>query len=87
MACDVGDEASVAVAAQALGPVDLALVATGALTLPGGAGPEKTWRSLDPAVMAVFHTMAAAVFKQLENSSEDDARALLEERVRQHFAR
>ena len=52
MACDVGDEASVAVAAQALGPVDLALVATGALTLPGGAGPEKTWRSLDPAVMA-----------------------------------
>ena len=46
-----------------------------------------TGSHFDPAVMAVFHTMAAAVFKQLENSSEDDARALLEERVRQHFAR
>ena len=39
----------------------------------------------DPAVMAVFRTMAVAIFKRLENSSESDSRALLEERVRQHF--
>jgi len=44
-----------------------------------------TGSHFDPAVMAVFGTMAAAIFKRLENSSESDARALLEERVRQHF--
>jgi len=46
-----------------------------------------TGSHFDPAVMAVFRTMAAAIFKQLENSSESDSRALLEERVRQHFER
>ena len=46
-----------------------------------------TGSHFDPAVMAVFGTMAAAIFKRLENSSESDARALLEERVRQHFER
>jgi HD-GYP domain-containing protein (c-di-GMP phosphodiesterase class II) len=48
---------------------------------------QDTGSHFDPAVMAAFHTMATAVFKLLENSSEDDARALLEDRVRQHFAR
>ena len=46
-----------------------------------------TYDPFDPAVMAVFRSMAAAIFKRLENSSESDARALLEERVRQHFER
>lgn len=46
-----------------------------------------TGSHFDPAVMAVFRPMAAAIFKRLENSSESDARALLEERVRQHFER
>ena len=46
-----------------------------------------TGSHFDPAVMAVFREMASAVFKRLENSSESDARALLEERVRQHFER
>ena len=46
-----------------------------------------TGSHFDPAVMAVFRGMAAAIFKRLENSSESDARALLEERVRQHFER
>ena len=46
-----------------------------------------TGSHFDPAVMAVFRPMAAAIFKRLENSSESDSRALLEERVRQHFER
>jgi len=44
-----------------------------------------TGSHFDPAVMAVFRTMAAAIFKRLENSAESDSQALLEERVRQHF--
>ena len=39
----------------------------------------------DPSVMSVFRPMAMAIFKRLENSAESDSRALLEERVRQHF--
>jgi HD-GYP domain-containing protein (c-di-GMP phosphodiesterase class II) len=39
----------------------------------------------DPAVMAVFRPMARATFERLANISEDDARQLLEDRVRQHF--
>ena len=44
-----------------------------------------TGSHFDPAVMAVFRTMAKDFFKRLENSSESDARQLLEERVRLHF--
>lgn len=40
----------------------------------------------DPAVMAVFRPMARPLFDQLANTSEDDARQLLEDRVRHHFA-
>lgn len=39
----------------------------------------------DPSVMAVFVSIAPEVFDRLANSSEDDARKLLEDRVRQHF--
>jgi HD-GYP domain-containing protein (c-di-GMP phosphodiesterase class II) len=39
----------------------------------------------DPAVMAVFRTMARPIYDRLAGSSEDFARALLEERVREHF--
>ena len=52
---DLRDEASIAAAAEAMGaggPIDVCIVATGALVLEGGAGPEKSWRMLDPAVMA-----------------------------------
>ncbi len=39
----------------------------------------------DPAVMAVFEPMAQALFKRLADTTEEDARKLMEERVRQHF--
>jgi HD-GYP domain-containing protein (c-di-GMP phosphodiesterase class II) len=39
----------------------------------------------DPAVIAVFRPMAAEIFKRLADSSESDARQLLEDCVRQHF--
>ena len=39
----------------------------------------------DPAVMAVFRAMAAEIFERLAGSSEDEARQLLEERIRRHF--
>lgn len=44
-----------------------------------------TGSHFDPAVMAVFRPMALDIYKRLENSTESDARRLLEERVRQHF--
>lgn len=44
-----------------------------------------TGSHFDPAVMAVFRPMAAAVFDCLANSSEAQARQLLEDRVRRHF--
>ena len=44
-----------------------------------------TGSHFDPAVMAVFRPMARATFERLANISEDDARQLLEDRVRQHF--
>lgn len=53
LAFDLSDEASIAATASAIGaPLDLCIVATGALTLPGGTGPEKSLRQLDPAAMA-----------------------------------
>jgi HD-GYP domain-containing protein (c-di-GMP phosphodiesterase class II) len=44
-----------------------------------------TGSHFDPAVMAVFRTMASAMYQQLEGASEEVARTLLEARVRQHF--
>jgi HD-GYP domain-containing protein (c-di-GMP phosphodiesterase class II) len=44
-----------------------------------------TGSHFDPAVMAVFRPMAGAIFTRLANSSEAQARQLLEDRVRQHF--
>jgi NAD(P)-dependent dehydrogenase (short-subunit alcohol dehydrogenase family) len=54
-AFDLTDEASIAAAAERIGaegPVDLAIVATGVLVGPSGAGPEKSWRGIAPAAMA-----------------------------------
>lgn len=53
-AFDLFDEASIAGAAEALRaePLRLAIVATGALILPDGTCPEKSYRQLDPAAMA-----------------------------------
>jgi HD-GYP domain-containing protein (c-di-GMP phosphodiesterase class II) len=39
----------------------------------------------DPGVLAVFLPMAREIFNRLEQSSEDDVRLLLTERVRHHF--
>lgn len=44
-----------------------------------------TGSHFDPAVMAVFQPMAQEIYARLANSSEADARRLLEERIRQHF--
>jgi len=46
---------------------------------------QDTGSHFDPAVIAVFRPMARPIFDRLANSSEDDARQLLEDRVRQHF--
>lgn len=42
-------------------------------------------RHFDPAVLAVFESMAAEVHACLADSSEDQARQLLEARIRAHF--
>lgn len=44
-----------------------------------------TGSHFDPGVMAIFRTIAQAVFERLAQATEDDARALMEERVRVHF--
>jgi HD-GYP domain-containing protein (c-di-GMP phosphodiesterase class II) len=44
-----------------------------------------TGSHFDPAVMAVFRPIAASVYLRLENTTEEDARKLLEARVRKHF--
>lgn len=51
---DLEDEASIAAAAEQMrdDPPDQIIVATGVLTLPDGTGPERTYRKLDPEVMA-----------------------------------
>ncbi|TAD77574.1 MAG: SDR family NAD(P)-dependent oxidoreductase [Sphingomonadales bacterium] len=53
-AFDLADEASIAAAAEAMrgDPPQWVIVATGVLTLPDGSGPERTYRRIDPAVMA-----------------------------------
>ncbi|MFM9939733.1 MAG: SDR family NAD(P)-dependent oxidoreductase [Hyphomicrobiaceae bacterium] len=47
---DLRDESTIAAAAQDLGAVELVLIATGLLH-DDDMKPEKTWRSLDPAMM------------------------------------
>ena len=47
---DLRDEATIAVASQELGAVDVVLIATGLLH-DNDMKPEKTWRSLEPATM------------------------------------
>lgn len=51
---DLGDEDSIALAAQTMraAPPQLVLVCTGALTLADGTGPERSYRQLDGAAMA-----------------------------------
>lgn len=51
---DLGDEQSIASAAEAMraAPPQLVLVCTGALTLADGTGPERSFRQLDGAAMA-----------------------------------
>ncbi|MFM5906470.1 MAG: SDR family NAD(P)-dependent oxidoreductase [Novosphingobium sp.] len=52
---DLEDEATIAAAAQTMGKdgaVDLVIVATGVLSLPGGSGPERSFSRIDPAEMA-----------------------------------
>ncbi|TAN79545.1 MAG: HD-GYP domain-containing protein [Gallionella sp.] len=44
-----------------------------------------TGSHFDPSVMAVFRTIAPDIFDRLVNSTENDARQLLENCVRQHF--
>lgn len=44
-----------------------------------------TGSHFDPAVMNEFKAIATEIFKQLEHSTENKARQLLEERVRLHF--
>jgi HD-GYP domain-containing protein (c-di-GMP phosphodiesterase class II) len=48
---------------------------------------QDTGSHFDPSVMAVFRPMAHDTFHRLASSSENDARQLLEDRVRQHFDR
>lgn len=51
---DLKDEASISAAAEAMrdDPPAWVIVATGVLTLPDRTGPERTYKRLDPAVMA-----------------------------------
>jgi putative nucleotidyltransferase with HDIG domain len=44
-----------------------------------------TGSHFDPAIMAVFRTMARGIFDRLSGIAENDARQLLEECVRRHF--
>jgi HD-GYP domain-containing protein (c-di-GMP phosphodiesterase class II) len=46
---------------------------------------QDTGSHFDPAVMALFRPMARQIFDRLANTNENDARQLLEDRVRQHF--
>jgi NAD(P)-dependent dehydrogenase (short-subunit alcohol dehydrogenase family) len=53
-AFDLADEASIAAAAAGMrgDPPDWVIAATGVLTLADGTGPERSYKRLDPAVMA-----------------------------------
>ena len=54
---DLDDEESIAQAAEKVGsPLDCIIVASGALTLHDGSGPERSYRQIDAEAMArVFH--------------------------------
>jgi len=51
---DLTDESTIAAAAESMrdDPPEWVIVATGVLTLADGAGPERTYKRLDPAAMA-----------------------------------
>ncbi len=51
---DLNDELSISAAAEMMrdDPPEWVIVASGVLTLPDGTGPERTYKRLDPAVMA-----------------------------------
>lgn len=51
---DLSDEASIVAAAQMMAdqPPELVIVATGALSLPGGSGPERSYKAVEPEAMA-----------------------------------
>lgn len=44
-----------------------------------------TGSHFDPAVMAVFNPMAREIFERLANITENDARQLLKDRIKEHF--
>ncbi|PLK25778.1 SDR family NAD(P)-dependent oxidoreductase [Novosphingobium sp. TH158] len=55
LAFDLLEEATIAAASDRMGsegPVDLCIVASGVLTLPDGAGPERSWSRIDGTAMA-----------------------------------
>lgn len=58
---DLLDEASIAAAAALMqdDPPHVVIVATGALILPDGTGPEKSWRALDAGALAQSYALNA----------------------------
>lgn len=60
-AFDLTHEAGIATVAQRwrADPPDLVIVATGVLTLPGGSGPEKSFRHLDPEALVESYRINA----------------------------
>lgn len=50
-ALDILDEESIQAALAGIARVDLAIVATGRLHVPGGSRPEKSWRALDKTAL------------------------------------
>jgi HD-GYP domain-containing protein (c-di-GMP phosphodiesterase class II) len=44
-----------------------------------------TGSHFDPDVMVAFQSIAGKTFERLSNTNEDEARTLMEERVRVHF--
>lgn len=50
-ALDILDEDSIRVALAGIARIDLAIVATGRLHVPGGPQPEKSWRALDKTAL------------------------------------
>lgn len=44
-----------------------------------------TGTHFDPEVMAAFSHIANGLYERLENTSEDEARVLMEEEVRNYF--
>jgi len=59
LACDVTDEASIAAAATRIGEIDLLIVATGLLHRGEAVQPEKDFRQIDPAALALSFAVNA----------------------------